>query len=248
MVKSRVKKKKDYSTTKNTMKKGCDPGIITEAMKKDEFKLLSSEERKKFVVSYYNEHFGRTSKETRKANLRELIMQKNQVRRFIALLKQDGNKVDIIAANYDEANDVILITISQQKGNDASFNTSSEEKTLEKIFGLIESENCEYFNMLPDELNPLKCGKHYKLDFIIGMVNACGEKEVTHNKGYRIKYLSNKEYLLYLGLDITPVQLAVQISNHENILNHQYDAVSECCNFDQVYKDCLKELNYDRDK
>ena len=102
--------------------------------------------------------------------------------------------------------------------------------------------------MLPDELNPLKTNKKYKLDFIIGFVVACGEKEVTHDKGGVIKYLSGEDYLLYLGLEITTTELALQISKDEIILNHSYDAVSECCNFDQKYDECLKVLNYDWNK
>ena len=242
---SKARKKKNYTTTKNTIKKGADDSIIIEILNKPGINELKSDERKKMVIMLYNDHFGRVSKETKKCNLREAYVKINQKNRFITLLKQDGNKVDIIAAHYDELSDTIFITIAQQKGNSGSFNTSSEEKTIEKIFDLIESGDTYFFDMLPDELNPLKTNKKYKLDFIIGFVVACGEKEVTHDKGGVIKYLSGEDYLLYLGLEITTTELALQISKDEIILNHSYDAVSECCNFDQKYDECLKVLNYD---
>jgi hypothetical protein len=227
---------------KNKINKGADASIILELLLDIQNENLSESERKELVVKKYNSHFGKTSKETIKANVREDIVIKNQKNRFLSKLPQDLKKLDIIAAHLDENEDLIKITFSQQKGNNASFNSSSESKTLESISDCIHEGSYEiFFKLLPDHLNPLKCGKKYKVDVVIGMVNACGENIKLYN-GIEIKYLSNDDYLLYLGLEIDIVELAFQIQNEEKIKLHNYDAVSECCNFDEIYNKCLSKI------
>jgi hypothetical protein len=229
---------------KNTIKKGADPGIILELLLSDFINILPPDEKKIEVKRLYSEYFGKTSKETKKANVREDIIIKNQKNRFLVKLPQDLKKLDIMAASLDKNGDV-SITFSQQKGNNASFNSSSESKTLENISKCIKNETYrEFFNLLPDNLNPNKNGKKYFVDTCVGMVNACGEN-IKYYDEVEIRYLTNDAYLLHLGLEINTVQLAIQIENHEKIINHTYDAVSECCNWDEVYDKCITELNYD---
>jgi hypothetical protein len=228
----------------NTIKKGADPGVIIELLVSCGIISLSENERKDVVKKRYSEYFGKTSKETIKANVREDIIVKNQKNRFLVKLPQDLKKLDIMAASLDE-NGNVRITFSQQKGNNASFNSSSEAKTLENISKCIKNGTYkEFFNLLPDNLNPDKNGKKYFVDVCVGMVNAYGEKVKYHDE-VEIRYLTNDDYLLYLGLEINTIQLAIQIENHEKITNHTYDAISECCNWDEVYDKCIIELNYD---
>ncbi len=230
---------------KSKLKKGADPGIILELLSDENMRNLEKKCRKKEIEKKYSAYFGKTSKETIKANIREDIIIKNQKNRFLVKLPQDLKKLDIMAANFDEENDIIKITFSQQKGNNASFNSSSESKTLESISKSINSGSYkEFFFLLPDNLNPDKNGKKFVVDVCIGMVNACGYN-VKNEVGVEIKYLTNNDYLLYLGLEIDTVQLAIQIEKHEKIVNHTYDAVSECCNWDDIYDKCISELNYD---
>lgn len=231
----------------NTIKKGADPSIIIELLSSGIIVSLSEDEKKNEVKQKYSEYFGKTSKETQKANVREDIMVKNQKNRFLVKLPQDLKKLDIMAASFDENGDV-RITFSQQKGNNASFNSSSESKTLENISKCIKNKTYqEFFDLLPDSLNPNKNGKKYFVDVCIGMVNACGGKTKYHD-GVEIRYLTNDDYLIHLGLEINTIQLAIQIENHEKIINHTYNAVSECSNWDEIYDKCVKYLNNDGTK
>jgi hypothetical protein len=228
---------------RNTIKKGADAGLLIELLSEKEVQSLSKNERKKEIQRKYNEYFGKTSKETFKANVRENVIIENQKNRFLVKLPQDLKKLDIMAAHLCKITDTIKVTFSQQKGNNASFNSSSESKTLESISDCVNrSTYKEFFNLLPDELNPNKNGKKYEIDVIVGMVNACGEN-IKYKDGVEIKYLTNDEYLLYLGLEVDIVELAFQIQKQDKIINHYYDAVSECCNWDEIYDKCVYKLN-----
>jgi hypothetical protein len=230
---------------KSTIKKGADPGIILELLLLDCVKHLPPFEKKVEVKKLYSDYFGKTSKETIKANVREDIIIKNQKNRFLIKLPQDLKKLDIMAAHLDEINDIIKITFSQQKGNNASFNSSSESKTLENISKcIINGTYTEFFKLLPDNLNPNITGKKYEIDVCVGMVNACGSNSKVQD-GIEIKYLSNNDYLLYLGLEISTIQVAMQVEKHNKIINHTYDAVSECCNWNEIYDKCINEINND---
>jgi len=225
------------------VKKGADPSIILEILNNDNVKNLIEVERKKEVKKKYSEFFGKTSKETIKANLREDVIVNNQKNRFLIKLPQDLKKLDIMAAHYDESNDVVKITLSQQKGNNASFNSSSEAKTLECISKCInEKTYVDFFSLLPDDLNPNKNNKKYEIDVCIGMVNACGENVKKYND-VEIKYLTSNNYLSYLGLEVNTVDIAFDIYYHCKIVEHSYDAISECCNWDYVYNKCKEKLN-----
>lgn len=233
---------------KNTIKKGADPGIILELLSSDDIVTLSVPEKKEVVKKKYSEYFGKTSKETMKANVREDIIVKNQKNRFLVKLPQDLKKLDIMAAHLDESDDLIKITFAQQKGNNASFNSSSESKTLESISKCVKNNTYkDFFNLLPDNLNPNINGKKYTVDVCIGMVNACGYN-IKVQDNIEIKYLTNNDYLVYLGLELNTIQIAIQVENHNKIKTHTYDAVSECCNWDEIYDECIIEINNDRIK
>jgi hypothetical protein len=233
---------------KNTIKKGADPGIILELLSSDDIVTLSVPEKKEVVKKKYSEYFGKTSKETMKANVREDIIVKNQKNRFLVKLPQDLKKLDIMAAHLDESDNLIKITFAQQKGNNASFNSSSESKTLESISKCVKNNTYkDFFNLLPDNLNPNINGKKYTVDVCIGMVNACGYN-IKVQDNIEIKYLTNNDYLVYLGLELNTIQIAIQVENHNKIKTHTYDAVSECCNWDEIYDECIIEINNDRIK
>lgn len=232
--------------SKKTINKGADPNVIFEFLLMDNIKSLKREKRKEQVKMMYSDNFGRTSKSTIKANVREDIVILNQKNRVLVKLPQDLKKLDIMAVNYNNNEDIIEITFAQQKGNSGSFNSSSESKTLESIAKCVNDGTIiNFFDLIPnDNLNPNKCGKKYRIDVCIGMVNACGNKK-KYQDGVEIKYLSNNDYLLYLGLEISIVQLALQVERHSKVLSHTYDAISECSNWDSIYDECENELNYD---
>lgn len=230
---------------KNTIKKGADANVIIEILMSDDVKSLSKIDRENMVIKKYNEYFGKTSKETIKANIREDIIVKNQKNRFLTKLPQDLKKLDIMAAHIDTQKDIVVITFSQQKGNNASFNSSSEAKTLENMSKCVNDKTyVEFFELLPENLNPNKNGKKFEIDLVVGMVNARG-KNIKNKDGVDINYLTGDDYLLYLGLDINVVELAFQIQRENRIQYHSYDAISECCNWGEIYNECLRILNYD---
>lgn len=199
-------------------------------------------QKKEFVKVKYSKYFGLTSKETIKANVREDIVVKNQKNRFLTKLPQDLMKLDIMAANHDLLNDKIKITFVQQKGNNSSFNSTSESKTIETMVNCLRDKTyVKYFNLLPEHLNPILTGKNYDVDFCVGMVNAIGER-VNNRYGDVITYLSNDDYLKYIGLEIDIVELSYQISKQDKILNHSYDAVDLCSNFDYIYDKCYCKI------
>jgi hypothetical protein len=150
-----------------------------------------------------------------------------------------------MAAHLCKETDIIKITFAQQKGNNASFNSSSESKTLENISKcVIDGTYKEFFKFLPDNLNPNINGKNYEIDVCVGMINACGTT-IKIQDGVEIKYLSNNDYLSYLGLELSTIEVAAQVEKHDKIINHSYDAVSGCCNWDEIYNKCINELNND---
>ena len=59
---------------KNVIKKGADAGLMIELLSQKEVQSLSENERKKEIQRKYNEYFGKTSKETFKANVRENVI------------------------------------------------------------------------------------------------------------------------------------------------------------------------------
>jgi hypothetical protein len=64
------------------IKKGADPSIILDILNNNYIKNLKEIERKEEVKKRYSEFFGKTSKETIKANLREDVIVNNQKNRF----------------------------------------------------------------------------------------------------------------------------------------------------------------------
>lgn len=226
--------------SKMVTKKGADPGIILEILMSTDLSTINDNQLHDYVKEKYSNYFSKTSKETIKAIIREDLIIENQKNRTLIKLPQDLKKLDIMAANYNKSKDVIEISFCQQKGNNASFNSTSESKTLECMSNCFLMETFkEFFDLLPDNLNPNKCGKKYVVDMCVGMVNACGGKVKTKDN-VEIKYHTNNDYLSFLGLDIDIVELAMLIENSDRIRNHHYDAISECENWDEIYNKCLK--------
>lgn len=224
------------------IKKGADPSVIFEILNDNDVKNLKEPFREIEVKKKYSEFFGKTSKETIKANLREEIVVNNQKKRFLVKLPQDLKKLDIMAVHFDSITDCIKITLAQQKGNNASFNSSSEAKTLECISKCVKEKTfTEYFDLLPECYNPIKNGKNYEIDVCIGMINACGEKTKKYND-VEIKYLTNDDYLNHLGLDVNTIDVAYEIYKNSKISEHNYDAVVECKNWEYVYHKCKKKI------
>ena len=133
--------------------------------------------------------------------------------------------------------------VSQQKGNNSSFNSTSYQKTLEKLQFFHDNKLIEnYFHLLPDELNPNKNNLPYHIEIIIGMTIAVGNPTILDEKRNIILY-SNNDYLCKLGIinhDIMDIDY--WIINQEKIKNHNYDAISKCCDFDYVYEKCIQKL------
>jgi hypothetical protein len=124
-------------------------------------------------------------------------------------------------------------------------------KKLDLIVANLNEENNtisyrEYFKFLPDSLNPDISKKKYEIDFVIGMVNAIGFKEYVKNDFY-IQYLSGDEYLNYIGLEIDTVEVAHQVMNEKKIIEHEYNAIDQCYNWDYIYEKC-EEKFYGRTK
>ena len=228
--------------SKKSINKGTDKGMLLEILMNDDLRNLSELNRLNEVKKAYNNILGKTSKETVKGYVREDIIVLNKKNRFITKLPQDLKKLDLMVAHKD--GDEIIISLIQLKGQNSSFNSTSEPKTLESMSDCYNKKTyTDFFELLPDDLNPNINNKKYKVDMVIGMVNATGEK-IKENNGVKIKYLSGDKFLLYLGLEIDTIDLANQINNDTRVINHTYDAVSKTDDWYDVYKKCLEKLNY----
>jgi len=228
------------------MKKGTNPFqiimIIQDLLDNNSDLDITEPQFKVMVENRYNEIYGVTSKETMAANLREDAIIEHQEDYKLVKLPQDGNKVDIMGAKIE--NGVVSLIVSQQKGNNASFNSTSFQKTLEKLKEFYDNKKVEqYFDLLPDELNPTLNGLPYSLEVIIGMAIACGQSQ-TLDSERNIKLFSNGEYLEKMGIhSYDMVDITLWVTNHDKIKNHKYDAVSKCCDFDEIYNKCIEKLN-----
>jgi hypothetical protein len=229
------------------IKKGASPAQIIEIIQRliDGGVDINSDGFKMTVISTYNSVYSKTSKDTIIANLRENAMIEFQEDRLIVKLPQDNNKVDLMSVKIIDG--IIDIRISQQKGNNASFNSSSLSNTLSCIANFIHEEKvCSYFNLLPDNLNPIKTNLPYKVEVIIGMVLACGENKIEKN-GNTIKVMSNDEYLSYMGItNIGICEIDYWVIKELRKRNHEYDAVDKCENFDIIYDKCVNMILNDR--
>ena len=231
------------------MKKGASPAQILEIIQEliTEGKSVYSDDIKLKVMERYNSIYSQDSKDTKIANLREDAMVHFQDDRFIIKLPQDNNKVDLMAAKIE--NDIVDIRISQQKGNNASFNSTSLAKTIDSLSDFVIKDKVKnYFNLLPDHLNPNINNLEYKVDVIIGMFLAEG-KTVKSKDGVDIKFMSNDDYLRFMGIinnDI--VDLDYWVVEQFKSVNHSYDAVNICENFNTIYDKCLNLLKSDGNK
>ena len=225
------------------MKKGTNPSVILESMT-DLFQEGSidpnDEEFRKQVEKHYNKTFATTSKSTVLSNLREEFVIVHQYQKKIIRLPQDTNKLDFMAVEIK--NNIIYITLVQQKGNNASFNSSSLKETLRKMTEFVSTNKVEmYFDLLPDDYNPLICKLPYKVEVIVGMVNAIGECEKQYNNK-AIKFYANDQYLSKLGLDKTIVDMDMWVMDQPKYKDHQYNAVDNVKDFDTIYSECLTKI------
>lgn len=228
------------------MKKGTNPSqilmIIIDIISENNDIEVTSEKFKNKVINRYNSVYSTTSKDTIIANLREDAMIYHQEEMFLTKLPQDGNKVDILGAKI--VNNCVKIVISQQKGNNASFNSTSFQKTLEKLQYFFDNSLVEqYFNLLPEHLNPNICGLNYEVEVIIGMTIAFGESIIL-DKERNIKMYAGENYLKKMGIcSYSMIDLDMWCINNNKIKNHSYDAISKCCDFDEIYNKCIEKIN-----
>ena len=203
---------------------------------------LCSVEMKDYVHNGYNELYGSTSRSTIMSNLREDALVFFQEDMFISKLPQDNNKVDLIAAKLDGGR--VSIIISQQKGNNASFNSTTLQKTLEKLGHVRLVDHVKYFGFLPDELNPTKNGLEYDLEVIIGFTTAYSEKVESFRSGsVVVDYYCGDMYLRKFGISSKKMShLDLWVSKQDKVCNHNYDAISECYNFLQVFDECIEAM------
>lgn len=230
------------------VKKGASPAQIIEIIETllDGGENPNSSDFKSNVITMYNSIFGKTSKDTIVANLREEAMIKFQENRVIIKLPQDNNKVDLASIKIIDG--IINFRVSQQKGNNASFNSSSLSNTLDGLASFINEDKIrQYFHLLPDHLNPLKTNLPYNVDVFIGMFLACGEGKKTTKNGGEFKFITNDDYLTYMGITKNICELDYWVNKELKSRNHSYDAVDKCENFDIIYNKCLELVLNDRD-
>jgi hypothetical protein len=232
------------------MKKGTNPAqilmIMNSIISENPNGILTSPCFKEKVVNKYNETYGVKSKETIIANMREDAMIHYQEELVLVKLPQDGNKVDILGVKV--VDNIIKFVVSQQKGNNASFNSTSYQKTLEKLQSFIDNSLVEqYFHLIPENLNPNICGLNYEVEVIIGMTIACGDTKILDDER-NIKLYSGSDYLEKMGIfSYDMIYMDNWIINQDRIKNHLYDAVSKCCDFDEVFNKCI-EITYNGSK
>lgn len=228
------------------MKKGTNPSqiltIMYDIISENPSIIITDPSFKKMVIDGYNKIYGITSKDTIIANLREDAMIHHQEELILVKLPQDGNKVDILG--FKVVDNIIKFVVSQQKGNNASFNSTSFQKTLEKLQSFIDDSLIEkYFHLLPENINPNICGLNYEVEVIIGMTIACGDTEIIDDER-NIKMYSGSNYLEKMGIvSYNMVDMDMWVITQDNIKNHSYDAISKCCDFDEIFNKCIEKIN-----
>ena len=228
------------------MKKGTNPAqilmIMYDIMSENPNSIPTSPGFKEMVINRYNKIYSVTSKDTIIANMREDAMIHHQEELILVKLPQDGNKVDILGVKV--VDNIIKFVISQQKGNNASFNSTSFHKTLEKLQSFIDNSSIEqYFHLIPENLNPTICGLNYEVEVIIGMTIACGDTVILDDER-NIKMYSGSNYLKKMGIvSYNMVDMDMWVTTQDNIKNHSYDAISKCCDFDEIFNKCIEKIN-----
>jgi hypothetical protein len=105
----------------------------------------------------------------------------------------------------------------------------------------------QYFHLIPENLNPNICGLNYEVEVIIGMTIACGDTKILDDER-NIKLYSGSDYLEKMGIfSYDMIYMDNWIINQDRIKNHLYDAVSKCCDFDEVFNKCI-EITYNGSK
>jgi len=221
------------------MKKGANSRLIFGLIEEAENIGYSpdSQECYEYVFKRYNSIYGQTSKATKESNLMEDGMIEFQERMVIRKLPQDGYKVDLIAAQLLDSGKINIV-IAQQKGNNASFNTASSGYTLNKLNEVKNNKYKDYFNYLPDNLNPNINGIDFELDVIIGYTTAEDNNSFDYHKN--IPYYCKDNYLKKMGIfSISMVEIDFWVYQKSKNDQKKYEATSKCVNFDQSFRDCI---------
>lgn len=189
-------------------------------------------------IKRYNSYFKQYSTNTKWNNLREdavIVFQKNK---FIKKLEQTGTKLDFITAHRNKEQKIV-VEFFQQKGNSSSQNSTSGPATYENIAECIKNKTYEeFFNILPNHLNPLKNNQDYEIGFFLGYGTAIGDSNSKDYNGVKITTLCGNEYRQKLGLESTDFEMAKWILDTYKDTN--YDAVNKCKDwnnkFDEFYE------------
>jgi hypothetical protein len=223
------------------MKKGTSPATVMTLIYEGLELGLTEDKLKKSVINRYNQIYSVQSRDTIIANLREDAIVEHQEEMIIRKLPQDNNKVDFIAVKIE--NNRLKIVISQQKGNNASFNSTSLSKTLEKLSELVRQKKyTQYFNLLPDEYNPLITNMEYDIKVIVGFTLACGSTNYIYDE-VTIPFLCGKDYLNEIGIySKSMIDLDYWVLKQEKIKKHEYNAIDNCCDFNIIYDACLTKI------
>lgn len=228
------------------MKKGANSRLIFRLIEEAKNIGYSPDSRDCYlhVCKHYNLIYGQTSKATKESNLMEDGLVEYQEKMVIRKLPQDGYKVDLIAAQLMN-NGKISIKIAQQKGNDASLNSASLSSTLTALDEVKKIKFRDYFNYLPDDLNPNITGRDFELDVIIGYTSAIDDRGVGfHRKrelGIEIPYYCRENYLREMGIfSISMTEIDFWVYQKSKNDQKEYDAVSECVNFNKSFDECVR--------
>ncbi len=228
------------------MHKGADPKQIIDFLRNHRNEgSYKSPKIRSIVEADYNEYFGNFSKYTKCSNMAEwAVMQQHEGDINLRRLPQDRNYLDLLTwpKNVDK-DKKLLITVVQQKGNDASTNTSFRE-VMKRISKKIKKGVEKYFHLMEND-NPLITGQPYKVKGLIGYLLAYpdGKDVARSSKHKNIDILAGQDYLDALGLQgIDKVDLSFLIMDQPAIVNHEYDAVGKCPDWDDVYEKCVQEL------
>jgi hypothetical protein len=222
------------------MTKGTDCTVLLDILKNilNENIFNTKEDILNEAIKKYNAYFKPYSTNTKWNIMREDAMVALQKNKCIKKLKQKGIKLDFITA-YRNESQKIIIEFFQQKGNSGSQNSTSKPATYDNIADCIKNKTyLEFFNILPDDLNPLKNNEDYEIDFFVGYGTAIGYSNCEDYDGVKITTLCGDEYRQKLGLESTDFEISSWIL--DNYKDTNYDAVNKCKDwnnkFDEFYE------------
>jgi len=227
---------------RKTPQRGTDSTVLLYILKEiiGENVFKTKEDIRKETTKRYNFYFKQYSTNTKWNNKREDAMIALQKNKFIKKLKQKGTKLDFITA-YRNKSQKIVIEFFQQKGNSSSQNSTSGPATYGNIADCIKNKTyTEFFNILPDDLNPLKNNEDYEIDFFVGYGTAIGHSNSDYYNDVKITTLCGDEYRQKLGLESSDFEISSWILN--NYEDTHYDAVNKCKDWDNKFDEFYKNV------